>query len=716
MPQLDDEQPEDEGESATVPVRRPWRRLFQVLLVILGLAVVAAWLGREEIARDVISGQFDALGVPATYDVESIGPGTQTIRNVVIGDPDRPDLTIEQVEVSVTASGGIPVIGGVRLVNPRLFGVWRDGRMSFGSLDPVIYAESDEPFALPDLVLEIVDGRALFEGPFGAMGAKVVGKGHLQDGFAGELAATGSGLALAGCRLGNASLYGKLSVKDEEPAFSGPVRAAGVSCDGLGLALGKLAVEMDARLAPAFDGVSGTVSYNAAGFAYETSTLRALSGNGRFTFAEQALTAQYRVEGQGLASPQLAARRLGLDGQIRGRDNFDRLEVEGDLSGAGLGLGRDAAGALENLAEQGASTPLGDVAAQVAQALRREQRGSALSGSFIVRKTGEVVNAVMPRAVLRGGSGEALLAISRFNLRAGGDAAPRVAGNFMTGGRGLPQVSGRMEQTRGGAMAMRIRMQEYRAGNTRMSLPQLQVAQAANGAIGFAGQMQLSGPMPGGEARNLLIPLDGNWSQAGGLAMWRRCTRVGFDRIEVADLTLDKRALTICPSSSGAIVRADAGGLRVAGGLTGIDLSGKLGATPIRMTSGAVGIAWPGFVDARSIEIALGPSDTASRFAIAKLGARIDDSLSGTFEGAEVLLDAVPLDVRDSSGKWAYADGVLTICGRCIAGRRPRTGRSISAAHRAGRFATACRQCHYCRSTAARADKRPRCRTHRYPA
>ena len=48
---------------------------------------------------------------------------------------------------------------------------------------------------------------------------------------------------------------------------------------------------------------------------------------------------------------------------------------------------------------------------------------------------------------------------------------------------------------------------------------------------------------------------------------------------------------------------ADARGLRIAAGVPSLDLAGRLGATPIRIRSGAVGMAWPGTLAARALDV-----------------------------------------------------------------------------------------------------------------
>jgi hypothetical protein len=218
-----------------------------------------------------------------------------------------------------------------------------------------------------------------------------------------------------------------------------------------------------------------------------------------------------------------------------------------------------------------------------------------------------------------------------------------------------------MERPTGGSAVLRLAMAEYRAGPARLAVPQLVVAQGPGGALGFSGRAVLSGPLPGGAASNLALPLDGNWSSASGLSVWRRCTPIGFDRLAFANLTLERRGVTLCPPPGGAILRSGPAGLRIAAGATRLDLAGRLGTTPLRVTTGAVGFAMPGALSARAVEIALGPAATASRFRLSNLTARLGNDIAGEFDGTDVRLAAVPLDLLDARGSWRYAGGVATI-------------------------------------------------------
>ena len=73
---------------------------------VLVLALAALWGQRGPIADHFIGGELRRLGLPGRYRIESIGPGREVLRDLVIGDPAHPDLTVARVEVTTRWWGG----------------------------------------------------------------------------------------------------------------------------------------------------------------------------------------------------------------------------------------------------------------------------------------------------------------------------------------------------------------------------------------------------------------------------------------------------------------------------------------------------------------------------------------------------------------------------------------------------------------------------------
>jgi hypothetical protein len=178
MSEPEAELPELEADAATAPRRKRLRRALAVLGLLLLAALAVVWLARERIANSIIAGQLEDLGIPGTYEIESIGARRQVLKNVVIGDPQRPDATIARAVVVFEPRFGIPVLGRVEADGVRIFGTYRAGKLSFGKLDPVIFGESTaKRNGLPDLELVLGDARARIDGDLGVIGMQ----GHWRD-------------------------------------------------------------------------------------------------------------------------------------------------------------------------------------------------------------------------------------------------------------------------------------------------------------------------------------------------------------------------------------------------------------------------------------------------------------------------------------------------------------------------------------------------------
>ncbi|OYW44458.1 MAG: hypothetical protein B7Z33_11530 [Sphingomonadales bacterium 12-68-11] len=656
----------EDADLDAVSVPRSRRRrvgcwaLFAILLILLAVGV-AAWLARERIADNVIAGALRDRGIAATYEIEQIGPRQQILRNIVVGNPARPDLTIERAYVDVVPRLGVPTLGQIRLVRPRLYATVRGGALSFGALDPLIFAESEGAGGLPDLDLAIEDGRALVEGDYGPVGVKLAGQGNLRSGFAGELAATAPRLSLAGCAATAVTLYGQVTTAAGRPRLRGPLRFGRLGCDESGVAVARSTVQLDVRADAALAVFEGQARIGAGAVSWAGNGLAELAGETRFTWRDGGLTARYDLVAERLTTRQASLGRLAFEGMVRAREMFARVELDATLDGRDLTLGPALGDALGQAALAGQGTLLEPILARIRAQLAREAGNSRLAADVTLRHGQGRTALFVPAASLRGGRGATLLSLTRGQYAVVADGAPQIGGDFSTGGEGLPRIAGRVARREDGALQWRLTMAPYTAGESALAVPELVLLQLPGGAIGFSGRVQASGALPGGQAEALVLPVSGNWSQARGLSLWRSCTEVRFARLRYASLSLARHGVTLCPPPGSAIVRYGPEGLSIAAGATALQLAGQLGETPITVRSGPVGFAYPGSVSARQLDVTLGPAETAQRFQISDLAARIGDEVAGTFRGADVRLFSVPLDVLGAAGDWRYADGRLTL-------------------------------------------------------
>ena len=659
-------EPDGPPTPESAPRRNRWRRIGVPALAVVLVAGAGVWLSREQLADRVIAGQIAAYGLPATYEIESIGPGTQILRNVVVGDPAKPDLTIERVLVALDYRWGTPVIGSVTIIKPRAYGKYLDGKLSFGSLDKVLFAPKtdDSAHVFPQLNLSVEDGRALLLTDFGKVGLKLDGKGMLQDGFSGTLAAVAPKLAGGGCVADGTTLFGKIAIRQERPSLSGPLKLARLACEN-GLRSGAATVQLDGQADKGLGGFAGNLALRSKALVAPGLSAESLALDSRVGWREGVLTGRVEADVGGLRSGGVKVALLGIEGLVRAREGFGKAEFRGTVRGEGLRQGPSLDIALADAEKSVADTLLAPLLAQLRTALRREERGSRLTGEVSVRRSGASGLAlVVPQARLVGGSGQDLLTLSRFQVASGGaDGPPLLAGNFATGGAGLPRVIGRMERGRAGQALFRLTMAPWRAGGGALAIPELMIAQSGDGSLGFAGTTLVSGVIPGGSVENLVLPVNGSYGARGELALWKNCVSARFEELMLGAMAVDGNTLNLCPPGGSAIVRNGVRGLQIAAGTSGLDLSGQLGETPMTVRTGAVGFAWPGVLNAKAVDVTLGPPESATKLRLADLDARLGSDFTGTFAGVDAQLAAVPLDVTKAAGQWRFADGALVLSG-----------------------------------------------------
>ena len=615
---------------------------------------------REQLARDLIGEQLEALQLEASYTVQDISPERQSLTSVVVGDPRNPDLTAERVEISLAYGMGIPKIGRIKLVKPRLYGTYRDGRLSFGALDTVLFAESEGPVGLPEWDIELVEGRGLIESDYGDIGLKAEGSGPLNNGFKGVVAAIAPKVELGGCEVDRASMFGDISTRSGRIAFRGPLRVSKLECTSNKMALHSFRYEPDVEISADFDSIGFDGVFAAGRLQSEGASSSGASGPLRLSYSAGQFDAAFSPIVLDIVSGQIRASAAKFDGTLRADSDFVNAELRLNAKAEGLAPTQPFVDSLTNASLVVDGTLLQPLLAKIVSALDANLRDAKIEASMVARRSSGALSVVIPQAEMTGRSGQ-ILSATRLQYAQNGVRTPRFSGNFRVGGADLPPLVGRMEVVGVGQSLFRIKMPEYVAGNSSVAIPEMLVTQNAAGVLRFSGSIEASGPLPGGVARGLRMPVSGVWSASSGLSLWNACTQIGFDRLTVANLELSSRDVTLCPVHGRSIVSHDARGLRIAAGMPSLNVSGSLAGTPIRISSGPVGFAYPGAASAKELNISLGPAGEASRFEVSDVRARIEEGIAGSFSGADIGLFSVPIDLQQSSGEWAYRDGVLTI-------------------------------------------------------
>ncbi|WP_082922071.1 YdbH domain-containing protein [Croceicoccus mobilis] len=662
------------GEAAEVPprvarsARRRWRKRrlaadIALVCFAVSLGIMAGlYVTRERLATDLIESSLDDYGVPAQYDIASIGPQEQVIENIVVGDPASPDLTVKRAIIAVRYRFGTPTIGGITLEEPRLYGRWADGQVSFGSLDSVIHGgDSTEPMSLPDLALTINDGRALVMTPAGDIGAKIQGGGNLADGFSGVMGAVMPDLAMASCRGEGGSLYGRLASEKGTISFTGPLRLAAMACDGATMGASALQLRVTSSDFASFR-LRGKL--DAQRLASGEAKIDRLLGDLALTrdAEDETLVSNFDLVASKAQAMGADASRLRFSGRVRSGENLSRLAFNGELEGEGLRPGSGIDAMLAGWQQASGGTMAEPLLARMRKGLREEGENSTLLAELQARGSVDGrMTLTIPSARWRGSERDTLLSLSRMQISMGGDAPMQMTGNFATGGRDLPRITGQMEDGPNGSRRMRLVMAEYGAGDARLSIPELRLRQNASGGIAMDGTLRASGAFPGGTVEDLVLPVTGGLSPGGTFALGTRCMDASFARMTVASLVMQEQSLRLCPPSDGAMLVSRAGDTRIAAGTPSLDLAGMLGETAVKASGGPVAIAFPGVVVARDMAVQLGEGEAATNYLLSELTVETTGELRGSFDDTEMRMVAVPLDVTRASGDWVYENDALTV-------------------------------------------------------
>ncbi|MBV7266819.1 intermembrane phospholipid transport protein YdbH family protein [Erythrobacter ani] len=621
------------------------------------IGFAAAWFARERIAGNVIDDLLTSYDLEATYDIVSIDPQRQVIANLVVGDPDAPDLTAEEVTINLDYGLRTPTVEGVELVRPRLFGTYFDGELSFGELDPLVFAESEEPAGLPEIDLSVVDGRALIESDYGAVAVKLDGSGPLEDGFIGTLAATAPGIGNEKCMADTATIFGEIGTEGGEATFDGPLRLGRIECDGVAVESADIGAEF--AVAGDFSAIDGTASLAVSDTEYEGYSLARFAGSLGIQWDADGLNVRHDLSGEQFASPYGDIGELEAAGTLRSNADFARTEWNADIAGNELALANGTKGALNGARSSSEGTLIAPLLQKFERNFTRAATGGGFAADVTVRTTPSGTAIVVPEARLRSASGESILALSRLNW-SNDKGRSKLTGNFITGGAGLPQINGRMERAGSGASTLRMTMSEYAAGPNRLAIPRLQVRQEPDGSIDFNGTLAASGDIPGGSVDGLRLPVSGAWNDRRGLSVGRRCSEIRFDALEIYSLSLRGQSLVLCPRSGGAMVRYD-DALKIDAATRGIALNGQLGDSPASVTAASAVFTYPGGFGLSGLQATIGEEGSAVRLTADEVAGDLGDDLGGVFSGATAKLDLVPLDLSDLSGRWAYRDDALII-------------------------------------------------------
>ncbi|MCE7797021.1 YdbH domain-containing protein [Sphingobium sufflavum] len=664
---------DEEEEAEASPPPRPRRTLRRAtvmpMLVTVGIGALAlggVWIARAPLAENLIGRELAQRNVQMRYRIASIGPRTQRIENIVLGDPRNPDLIARWVEVDIALSGFIPGVAAVRAGGVRLKGSLRGGRMAFGELDKFLGQGGSTETILPDMDVQLVDARASILTDYGPLGLVLGGNGNMRDGFDGRGVAAMPAARMAGCAAERLVADLRIRMKDGAPRFTGPVTARALGCPADGIALAAPRLDVDARLDSRLACVDGSARLNAGALRAAGMTLAALDGTVSLRGNGDSFRGEGRIGGKAISGEGMAAGPSALTARVTGervKGQGMRVALTGDLSLRNLAARRRDP--LAGLAGSTAGTPLAPLVARLAKAVRDAGGNNSLTTRLAVRAAGNRGEAALSDLHFAAASG------ARIDLPEGSRAALGwpdrrwgLTGQLAMAGGGLPQGSLALAQGGGGGLSGTLALQPYAAGSARLALTPVRFRVGGDGGAQFATHMTLDGPLADGGVRGVSIPLIGALASDGRLSLNPACVPLRWQSVRLSTLTLNPAALTLCPDG-GAMVRWGGGG--VTGGIKArsIALSGRLGSNPLAVRADmlALGLARSTF-RATGVEARIGGEEAPVLLGAGDLNGRFDKSgLTGDFAAGHGRIGTVPLDLTDMAGRWRFAGGRLEVDG-----------------------------------------------------
>lgn len=586
------------------------RRIVILLLAVLVTALTVVWLERIAIARRFADAELKARQVDAQYRITAVGPRSQRIEDVIIGNPRDPDLVVKWAEIELT--GGL---GGVSIARIRAHGVRLRGRMigdrvSFGAVDRLLPAGDGSPASLPDMEVELSDTRISLATPVGAMLFDLKGRGNLANGFAGSVGAYAGQISAEPIEARGVRATMEVRTADRRVTLTGPVAIDSIDTGEVVLndVAGRVATETDATLA---------------------------SPRGNFQFAAQVARIPYAT-----------ASRLIADGRF-GRERGDALTLAGTARLRELRPDRKSRQAMLAALPEAGGTPLEPLARSVRAAIAGLDRGSNATAEIALFWSGEGNRTLRITPDIRTASGAWLRSTGEglgWDFRTG---RLLVNDRLALAGGGFPGIEMQVASTGSGFGGQAI-VAPFASGGASLSLTPFRFAAGTEG-IRLDSIAMIDGPIAGGRIEALRLPL----AIRPGAVPLRGCIRPSFRALSINTLHVAPTELQAC---------IDERGMRLAMPR----LRGRLGDSPVSLAARSARMT---FSDTRfaieDIAVRLGEGEASSRLAASTLTGRISGGgASGGFAGLTGKIGAVPLIASEGSGDWTFRDAILNLKGK----------------------------------------------------
>jgi hypothetical protein len=360
-----------DGGGATIVRRHHGRRIAKLasltLLILLVVVLTIAWVSRRTIATSFLEREFESRGVQATYQLDRVGLRTQQVRNLVIGDPKKPDLIAKfaQVQVRLKWNGTFEIY---RIVarGVRLRGRLANGKVSWGQIDKLMPPPSGKPFALPDFALDVADSTISLATPFGPFGIAVEGSGRLSGGFKGRVVAASQRIVPGRCEISNMRTWLAVEVVARRSHAVGPLVVDRLRCPSSRFEITKPRFDVDTRFNESFTNYDGKGRMAIGTLVAGTNGLAAFAGNLTFKGNPAATYGTLDLSAQRSRLATIYADRTRLRGKYRLGITGGTAVMVGDYLATSATLDPSATAAVMGPLLAAKNTPIGQTGRRAA--------------------------------------------------------------------------------------------------------------------------------------------------------------------------------------------------------------------------------------------------------------------------------------------------------------------------------------------------------------
>jgi translocation and assembly module TamB len=626
-----------------LPPRRYRRRMWLAgASAITFVALAFVWQARAPIADRFIQDSLKDMGVPARYQITRIGPRTQRLENVVLGDPARPDLTAKVIEIDLGIAGFSPVVKAVRADGVTVRANWRNGRLSLGSLGK-LRGEGRSDGALPDIDLSLREGLLLLATDYGDVKARIEGHGKLASGFQASTTIVSGPLSWKDCATPSAAARLALTTIENRIRATGPIMLPVISCTNQNLHVARPEAQVEAE----FDPRTGPFQLRAQLGADEAQAAKMVLTRPMATIMVQGGSAEPLSGKLELTAPSFKGQGLRTDSMRLSAQTGDgkRIVFTTQLKQVDLSRASDSLGVGNGLAD----TPLAPLARRFAGAMQRLSRANEAT----VQGEWSDSQLLIRRAVLQGTSGGLVALDGGGQIRLGGREGWALDGAIITSGDGLPNARLRANRRTDGGLSARLAVEQYQANDARLKTTPILLERSPAGAVTIRSSVTLDGPLADGFVRGLTLPVDLNYTARGEIRLRQRCLPVAWQALRIGSLAIDPARMTIC----NALTTPSTGSIM---------LMGTLGKSPISLAlSKAQHDLAQGRIVLTGVEAQIGADLNPVRLSAGMLEGKLGQAgMSGQFNAGTARIGTVPLDLSGLEGHWRWADGQLVVDGQ----------------------------------------------------